>query len=171
MWGHQVKHIATSDLLSLSPASGEWGMQVPRSLGKSAWECVHLTNSGHWGCSLSGVFWVKLFSRASSMLGKENVSRTASAEVGAVCVIRGFLFLVHGFVLVLPTVSDISCNTNTYFILTETRYQPGRKTDGKMCRVPVAMQGGIEWDCGTQPVLRLELVHVPFSHSPSGDTL
>lgn len=105
------------------------------------------------------------------MLRKENASRTASADVGAVGVIRASSFLVPGLVLVLPTVGDISCNTNTYFILTETRSQPGRKTNGKLCRVPVAMQGGVEWDCGTRPVPMLALMHVPFSHGPSGDTL
>lgn len=45
------------------------------------------------------------------MLGKENSSPTASADLGG-CVIRGFLFPVCGFVLVLFTVHDISCNTD-----------------------------------------------------------
>lgn len=62
------------------------------------------------------------------MLGKENSSLIASADLGS-CVIKGYLFLMPGFVLVLSTVRDISCNTDKYFILTETGSQPGRKED------------------------------------------
>lgn len=81
------------------------------SLGESAQERVDLTNSDHCGCCLSGAFWVKYFSRASLILGKENSSLTASADLGS-CVIRRFLFFVPGFVLVLFTVRDFSCNTD-----------------------------------------------------------
>lgn len=63
---------------------------------------------------LSGTFWVKNFSRASSVLEQEKRIAVSLYGVGELCVrvIRGFVFLVHGFVLVLPTVHDISCNTD-----------------------------------------------------------
>ena len=81
---------------------------------------------------------------------------------------RGLLFLRFGFVLVLPTICDISCNTDKQFILTETRSQPGRKKTGRLFRVPMAMQGGAEWEGGTRPLLMMEGGGRSLSSQPIG---
>lgn len=75
---------ATSYLSSLCPASVGGALPVHRFTG------VDLTSSGHGGCCLSGAFWVKYFSQASSVLGKGPASQPPQVEELCVSVIRGF---------------------------------------------------------------------------------